>query len=319
LKTNANLGDPEDFYDCTGGKEDLAIVPRAVATYFDVSLPATTAFRTEAVAVQLSPEGQATAAGSGTGTASYSWVLMPGSSTFRMVGYEDLLPDAGDYDFNDAVVAYRYGLRVDQNGMVVEIKGEAYLVARGSNYSHEWNLTIPVAGLSTATASCTTVMGNGAAVPEGRQCRIAADSGSIRWRAFDGTRILLPPTDSARPQQNTTSGNVVPGPRATFTITLTTPIPLASFGTDDPWLYVIDTRQEIHLATRAAGSALPFALLVPSTFQVASEGTDLTAAYPQFANFVSSGGTQSGNWYAAPDATKIVNWKIGDWAWANAF
>ncbi len=236
-----------------------------------------------------------------------------------MVGYEDLFPDAGDYDFNDAVVAYRYGLRVDQNGMVVEIKGEAYLVARGSNYSHEWNLTIPVAGLSTATASCTTVMGNGAAVPEGRQCSIAADGGSIRWHAFDGTRILLPPTDAARPQQNTTSGNVVSGPRATFTVTLATPIPLASFGTDDPWLYVIDTRQEIHLATRAAGSALPFALLVPSTFQVALEGTDLTAAYPQFANFVSSGGTQSGNWYASPDATKVVNWKIGDWAWANAF
>jgi hypothetical protein len=162
-------------------------------------------------------------------------------------------------------------------------------------------------------------MGGGAALPAGRECSIAADNGSIRWHAFDGTRILLPPTDPARPQQNSTSGNVVAGPRATFTVTLATPIPLSSFGTDDPWLYVIDTRQEIRLSTRASGSGLPFALLVPSTFQVASEGTDLTAAYPQFATFVSSGGTQAGNWYGSPAAGKVVDWKVGDWAWANGF
>ena len=319
LKTNSSLGDPEDFYDCTGGAEDLAIVTQGVATYYDVTVPTTTVFRTDSVAMQLSPEGQATATASGTSTPSYSWVLLPGASTFKMVGYEDLYPNPGDYDFNDAVVGYRYGLRVDANGMVDQISGEAYLIARGSNYSHEWNLTIPVQGLSAATTTCSTVMGNAAAVPPGRECAIAADSGSIRWHAFDGTRIVLPPTNPARPQQNTTSDNVVAGPRATFTVTLATPIPLANFGVDDPWLYVIDTRQEIHLSTRAPGSALPFAMLVPSTFQVAVEGTDLINAYPQFAAFVSSGGTQAVNWYNAPAAGKVVNWKIGDWAWPNGF
>lgn len=320
LKTNTNLGDPEDFYDCTGGAEDLAIVTQGTATYIDVTVPTTTFFRTESVAVQLSPEGQETATQSGVTMPSYSWVLMPGASTFKMVMYEDLYPNPGDYDFNDAVVGYRYGLRVDANGMVDQVRGEAYLIARGSNYTHEWNLTIPVAGLQTGAASCATVMGDSSAVPAGRECRIAADSGSIRWHAFDGSRIILPPTDPARPQQNTFAGVAVKaGPRATFTVTLAAPIPLSSFGTDDPWLYVVDTQQEIRLSTRAPGSNLPFALLVPSTFQVVTEGTDLVTAYPQFTTFVASGGAQAGNWYAAPDASKVVSWKLGDWAWANAF
>lgn len=60
-------------------------------------------------------------------------------------------------------------------------------------------------------------------------------------------------------------------------------------------------------------------LLVPTTFQVVTEGTDLAVAYPQFATFVASGGNQAGNWYASPAAGKVVDWKLGDWAWANAF
>ena len=315
LKTNDNLGDPEDFYDCTGGAEDLALVTHEQATYFDVTVPTTTAFRTESVAAQLSPEGEATVAASGTTstTGSYSWLLMPGANAFRMVGYEDLFPDQGDYDFNDAVVAYRYGLRVDGNGMVDRISGEAYLVARGSNYTHEWHLSLPVTGLTAgATASCLTVMGDGATVPAGRECAIAADAGSIRWRAFDGTRVLLPPVDPLSPQQNTRPGTVMRGPRATFSVTLSTPMPLAAFGTDDPWLHVVDTRQDVHLLTRAAGSDLPFAVVVPSTFQVAQEGVDIVTAYPEFGTFVNSGGARGAGWYASPASGKVVDWKIGE-------
>lgn len=80
-----------------------------------------------------------------------------------------------------------------------------------------------------------------------------------------------------------------------------------------------DSQQEIHLSTRAPGSNLLFALLVPSTFRVVIEGTDFVAAYPQFFTFVASGGTQAGSWDASPMAGKVMDWKLGDWAWANAF
>ena len=317
LKTNTSLGDPEDFYDCTGGAEDLAIVTRDVGQYFDVSVPTTTASRSEAPAMQLSPEGSATL--NGGGQPSYSWVLMPGANTFKMVGYEDLYPNEGDYDFNDAVVGYRWGLRVNANGLVDQISGEAYLIARGSNYTHHWHLSIPAPGLVAASVRCNTVMGDGGAVPPGRDCAITAGGSGIVWRAFDGTRTVLPPTDASSPQQNTRASGVVPGPRATFTVTLATPVPLASFGVDDPWLYVIDTAQEIHLSTRSAGSARPFAMLVPSSFQIPIESTDLTVAYPQFATFVTSGGAQATGWYANPAAGRVVDWPVGNWAWANGF
>lgn len=130
---------------------------------------------------------------------------------------------------------------------------------------------------------------------------------------------MLPPSDAASPQQNTRATGVVPGPRATFTVTLATPVPLASFGADDPWLYVVDTAQAIHLSTRPPGSARPFALLVPSGFQIPIESTDLTVAYPQFATFVSSGGTQAANWFANPAGGRVVDWTEGGWAWANGF
>lgn len=315
LKTNPSLGDPEDFYDCTGGSEDFALVTRPVTQYFDVTVPTTSAFRTEAPSLQLSPEGLATTNTTVATAPSYSWIAVPGASTFRMVGYEDLYPNQGDYDFNDAVIAYRYALRVNGNGLVDQVTGEAYLIARGSNYNHEWNLTIPVSGLTSGSASCVTTMAGGGAVPPGRACTIAADGGSIRWHAFDGTRVLLPPVDPLTPQQNTRNGNVVTGPRASFSVTLAAPVPASAFGVDDPWLRVIDTRQDIHLSTRSGANPLPFAMLLPSDFQIATEGTDLAVAYPQVSTFAASGGTQAANWYRSPVAANVVSWKLSDWAW----
>lgn len=315
LKTNVGLGDPEDFYDCTGGSEDFALVTRPVTQYFDVTVPTTSAFRAEAPSLQLSPEGLATTNTTVATAPSYSWIAVPGASTFRMVGYEDLYPNQGDYDFNDTVIAYRYALRVNASGLVDQVTGEAYLIARGSNYSHEWNLAIPVSGLASGSATCVTTMAGGGAVPAGRACTIAADGGSIRWHAFDGTRILMPPADPLFPQQNTRNGNVVRGPRAAFTVSLPTPLSVSAFGADDPWLRVIDTRQEIHLSTRAGASPLPFAMVLPSDFQIATEETDLTVAYPKLATFAASGGTQAADWYRSPVAGNVVSWKLADWAW----
>ena len=44
-----------------------------------------------------------------------SWNHFPSATTFFIVGYEDLYPFRGDYDFNDLTVAYqvRYGLNGD--------------------------------------------------------------------------------------------------------------------------------------------------------------------------------------------------------------
>ena len=149
LKTASSFGDAENFYDYSGGFEDMAIVTQASAKYFDEVLPIQDSkFRIEAPAVELSPEGVATqsamlAAATPSSTPSsaqivsastaLSWLPRPALGSYSIVAYEDLYPSKGDYDFNDAVVAYRYQLGLNSNGQVERIDGVAYLVARGSN------------------------------------------------------------------------------------------------------------------------------------------------------------------------------------------
>lgn len=330
LQTNPALGDPENFYDYSGGFEDMAIVTQATAKYLDEVLPIPTesTFRSEAPALELSPEGQVTQTAlldAATTTSSpttdqilaastpLSWVFMPGASSYYIVAYEDLYPTKGDYDFNDAIVAYRYQLGINASGMVERIDGVAYLVARGSNYTHHWVLDIPLpAGSVATTATCTTQD----TAKADATCTITLANGTLKWSAFTDTRKLLPVTDASRPQRNTLA-DVAPvqGPKSAFSITLATPIPIEGVGADDPWLQVVDTNQAIHLNSSRDASGFPFALRVPSQWRAPIELQDMGLAYPAFLNFVSSAGSQSANWYLSPASGKTVNWNVLDWAW----
>ena len=330
LRTDPALGDPENFYDYSGGFEDLAIVTQAVAKYLDevLPIPEESTFRTEAPAIELSPEGQTTqttllAAATTTTepttdqivTAStpLSWIFMPGASSYYTVAYEDLFPSKGDYDFNDAIVAYHYQLGINASGLVERIDGTAYLVARGSNYTHNWvlDIALPIGTVAT-TATCATQDAAKAATA----CAIAVADGKLQWKAFTDTRRILPVTEAARPQRNTFA-DVAPlqGPKSTFSISLASPIPLSAVGADDPWLHVVDTKQDIRLGSAKDANGFPFALRLPSQWRVPIEGEDMGLAYPEFVNFVSSSGGNAADWYQKPAAGKTVNWNVIDWAW----
>ena len=328
LKTDASLGDPENFYDETGGYEDLAILVPADVKYFDEQLPLETTFRSEAPAVELSPDGQATqdalvqAAAQdpelqtqiSSASTPLSWVAKPGASSYYVVAYEDLYPGKGDYDFNDVVIAYRYQLGVNASGAVERISGEAYLIGRGSNYTHHWSLDIPLPAAVTANLAATTCA-TADATRTSAPCAVTVGSGRLRWQAFAATRTILPTTSDLRPQRNT-FGDVAPiqGPKATFSVTFDAPVPLSQVSADDPWLYVVDTGQSIRLSDRDA-KGFPFALKLPSEWRIPLEMTDMGLAYPAFVEFVQSGGTRSADWYARPEPTRVMSWKPLDWAW----
>ena len=114
LQTNDDLGDPEGYYDFSAGFEDLALLNAEDTAFIDDF----GAGREEAPTVILTNpppviDYRAVA----------NWNYFPSSSSFYVVGYEDLYPGKGDYDFNDLTVAYRlqYGLNVD--GDVVAVQG----------------------------------------------------------------------------------------------------------------------------------------------------------------------------------------------------
>lgn len=310
LATASKLGDPEAFYGFSAGFEDLAILSAADAKYLDEVVPTETSFRSEAPAQELSPEGEVTQQ-TVQAAAPLSWIQRPGASSYNIVAYEDLFPSRGDYDFNDAVVAYRYQLGVNANGQVERIDGVAYLIARGSTYTHDWSLDIPLptGALAGATNVCNTASAGGAALP----CTVTVGGGRLRWSAFTDTVNALP-GPGAVPVNTPAGASMVQGPKATFSISFATPVDLAAFGADDPWLFVRNTGKAVHLSDRD-GNGYPFAMLLPSAWQIPVEYTDMGLSYPSLSTFISSAGSTATDWYLHPASSLVKEWTVANWAW----
>lgn len=315
LDANVKLGDPEAFYDYTAGFEDLAILSPADAQYLDTTLASTASFRQEAPAVEISPESVVNTSpepAPAPPAASLSWVQMPGASSYFLAAYEDLAPARGDYDFNDLVVAYRYQLGINSDGRVERIDGVAYLVARGSTYTHDWKLDLPLPAGAAGSGSCSTQTQGGASLP----CSATLDGGMLRWSAFQDTVLALPApgTAPASPVNTPAGSGFTRGPRATFSIVFATPLALADIGTADPWMQVRASLQNVRLSDRSP-EGYPFALLLPSDWALPNERVDMGLAYPKLASYVGSSGAQSLDWYLQPSASEVRNWAVADWAW----
>lgn len=316
LDTNVKLGDPEAFYDFTAGFEDLAILSSTDAKYLDEVVPTETTFRTESPAMELSPEGVITQTSllASTNPPSLSWIQSPGADSYNIVAYEDLLPASGDYDFNDVVVAYRYQLGVNASGLVDRVDGVAYLIARGSTYTHDWTLDIPLPAdaLAGPASSCGTVNAVGASL----SCAVTVGAGRLRWNAFSDTVAAFPNPGAtpATPVNTPAASSPIKGPKATFSISFASGLKLTDFGVDDPWILVRNTATQVHLSDRDS-RGYPFALMMPSAWKMPVEYTDMGSAYQTLATFISSSGGQAADWYLHPSANLVKSWTAADWAW----
>lgn len=337
VNTGTKPTDAEAFYDFSAGFEDLAIVTKQIAYDLDVLVPQETTFQQEAPAVELSDE----AVVAGQTAPNISWLYYPSAGAFYTAAYEDLKPNIGDYDFNDAVVAYQYKIGVDTNvnpAQVVHIQGIAYLIARGASYIHDWYLDIPVPSTvsfdttapssgkscqtwrsptdsAPATASCLPAIVNDTSRPWGSQY-------AIRWQAFTDTKTIFPGQGTSGSELANTSPDfsVETGPKAVFSLTLAAPRPqLALTGSydmtaADPWLYVRNTAQSVRLTNVDPATGLPFAMLMPDAWKVPNEFMDMGNAYPGLVPFIQSGKTSSTDWYLNP-VTSAVRPKASGWAW----
>lgn len=313
VDTNVKLGDPEAFYDYTAGFEDLAILSAADALYIDTVLPKETTFRSEAPAMELSPEGAQTQAALLTPPPpSLSWVQQPAAGSYYIAAYEDLAPSRGDYDFNDLVVAYRYEYGVNAAGLVERMNGVAYLVARGSTYRHDWTLDLPLPAGASGAATCSTVTAQGASLP----CQASASGGQLHWTAFQDTVAALPAAGAnpAMPINTPAGEGYTRGPKASFSVVFATPITLPGASAGDPWLLVRTTGRTVRLGDRDA-NGYPFAMLMPSAWRIPAERQDMGLAYPRLASFIGSSGALDAAWYLQPAAALVRPWTANDWAW----
>lgn len=320
LDVNKTVGEPEAFYDYSGGYEDLALLNNTDATFLNTTLVQTATFATEAPAAETTPLVQLSGATVTATTAPtvVSWSYFPSATEWYFVAYEDNYPARSDYDFNDLVVGYRYRYGLSASGQVLRIDGEAYIVARGAAYSHDWNLRFALPLGTTGNLTCSVARPGEAAQP----CANSGSSfsGPAQVNGFTDTRALFPDAgNSAFPWAvNTVPGLAArQGPRLSFSIS-TSPVDPAAVGAVDPWLQVRDTNQAIHLSeidpSQKDSRGFPFALLLPPGWQPPAENVDLGLAYPEFDDFIRSGGTLNRGWFLKPDANQVIP-PAANWNW----
>ena len=259
-----------------------------------------------------------------------TWNYFPSAASMYVVGYEDLYPAKGDYDFNDLTVAYRVAYGLNADGDVVAIEGRAYLLTRGSSYSHDWRLAIDLPVAASGTLACTvspsynsplaTLPCPGAAAAHG--------TGTLDLVLFEDTKRLFP--DPAGSEfVNTQRLYSAPwnlryfhGPRADFRLTLDAPLAAAAIqpAPYDPYLFVRDTNRVVKLIEVDPGyqdsNGFPFGMLLTSDWKPPLEFTDTGVAYPLFNDFVTSEGATSQAWYNAPLPDFVVEIPdVGTWSW----
>lgn len=346
LDVNSKLGDPELFYDYTNGFEDLAILDDGDARYLD-NVAKGVILNGDTPSQEPVPAGAPMVISLRDQQVPYvEWLGYPSSTGYYLVGYEDLFPSLGDYDFNDLTVAYRVEVGLDLNSQVAQIRGEAILITRGADYTHDWHLRMGInSGSGTITESLYQPEEyefgiRGQQVGE-TTTRSFNNATQIDLRGFADTKALFPAPEGCKFTNTPLCDNYVQGPKYVFNITFDSPINLESLSPApfDPYLYVRDTDYEIHLigeslaAQRTAmgyeksqnqdlgnttfvdENGFPFAMMLASPWMPPVEGWSMEVSYPEFTPYVETRGNSNKTWYLSPDGTKVHSSNSFVWQW----
>jgi LruC domain-containing protein len=322
MQTDTSRGDPEAFYDCSGKGEKLAVLNSADRDFVD----GYHAGRQDAPAVALTnptpiPDPMAVA----------SWNYFPSATTYYFVAYEDQYPLLGDYDFNDAIIAYQVKLGMNSDNQVVRIEGVAYLMAKGAAYSHDWHLRMTLPSDVQSLVKCATSL---AATPQTSVACTGSSlpliNGTVDLVAFQDTGKLFPNplfTDYNRVYSNTLQWPVAArtyqkGPKSVFSIALSHPVDVDTVGKApfDPYLYVRNTKKTVQLLQVNPAmkdvNGYPYAMMMPSTWNWPYERVDIRSSYPKFNTFVSTNATQAVDWYNFPATNSYFQLPVmATWSW----
>jgi LruC domain-containing protein len=250
----------------------------------------------------------------------------PGSSSWGTLAYEDNWPRTGDYDLNDVVVRYRSREMLSAARQVSGLELELRLDARGGTYRSGFAVGLP--GITAAQIQSASLL-----MPDGSTQKITPLAGQANavFEIFTDSHVLAPPpggSGDCSVYYNTVKG-CKQSPFSSFKLTLNLVSPVASFPsvpydpfifrTDDPGIEVHLSGQQPSSRARAAllrtaddattagttatyrtASGLPWALHIPGEWVYPAEFVDTVRAYPNLADWASSGGARSSNWYTTP-------------------
>lgn len=315
LVVDRKLPDPEAFYDFAGADEEIALLSSTDAAYLDALAPG---------------RAQAPLTLSASGEALVNWTYYPSNDGYYVASYEDLFPKQGDYDFNDLVVAYRVAMDTNANGEVRQIIGSGYLVARGAAYNHDWRLRMALPSWASGLATYNFYEANSLTPKLGfpKQQWVSGELDLLLAENIAGEF-----SDGSSTYVNTFHDQaVVEGPRFDFSVVFELPVPFADIEAApfDPYLYVYDTEYEVHLMGKSPvlrysrntqnnltafkdENNYPFALVIPDDFAPPLAAIDMGLAYPDYLEYVLSGGTQKTDWFRRPVVERVKKVPFKNW------
>jgi LruC domain-containing protein len=254
---------------------------------------------------------------------------------FGAVAFEDLYPNAGDADFNDAVVAYEFQVVSDSKGRVKDILGTFHLLARGASLDHRLGLHLP--GLPEDAKGVVEVerflsgddlvheIGERRSIEEVivRDLRRIPDLFPSTRAALDvSTGDGLANTWRPVPERSAASARI--------RIAFDEAIDANRLGSPPYDLYFSiliarDQEWDVHLPGKPGfaerphwlpnedredsfldENGMPFLLEVPATWKFPLERTHVEKAYPAFATWKASRGKTDADWYRRPTADKSI-------------
>ena len=260
-------------------------------------------------------------------------IVVPLTTNYSFI-MEDNWPFLGDYDMNDLVVDLSISYLQNAENKAIEMKVSYKLRAVGANFriAAAFQLDKILPSQISSVSYYNPVLTGGVFTTE--KGGLEAGQSKAVIPLFDDAHSLLDPTssESVSHMLNTVNGSTYYMPVSdTITIVFETPVDPSDISIANLNFFIVTNgsaasaqRKEIHLsgfeptdkidsslfgtgddasfgtAKYRTANNLIWGLLIPTSFNYAVELKDITAVYPQFAGWCSSGGVNNVYWYEFP-------------------
>ncbi len=225
--------------------------------------------------------------------------FIPGKEEYLSVAFEDLYlqADAGDADYNDFLAMYKVAEYTAGINTLSRMDIEAVAVAKLAGYNHDFGMVIDFGGVADAHIEYFDAGGSLLNTRELQDLQ-----GKAILPLFEGTKDCIGRTTKA-------------------VLTFKEPVLRSTISLPpyDPYLYVWNTKYDIHLIGRESLpkgvyavqnnppdavfqdlKGYPWSLLVPTTWKHPAETQYIGMAYPLFDRWRESFGQEVPSWYLYP-------------------
>jgi len=243
---------------------------------------------------------------------------------FGSLVFEDLWPDKGDYDFNDAVIDYNFNQITNANNEMIQIDASFILRAHGAFYHNGFGFEIPIDNQLVEEVTGDLSMNTGIIDLDQRNMENGQTNAVIMvWD--DAYQVLPQQFEGVGVNTNPDVGFVVPD-TLNIHVKLIQAVSLTQSGIPpyNPFIFVNGNRSvEVHLADKSptdlfdtnlfgtgadnsipaegryfkTSNNLPWAINIIESFDYPVEKADITTAYLKFKEWAESEGNLYPDWW----------------------